>query len=55
MIEALRRTGRNLTRATLVEALEGFHRVETSLHAPVSFGPDRRVGSSVVGVTPRQP
>jgi ABC-type branched-subunit amino acid transport system substrate-binding protein len=55
MIEGLKRAGRNLTRATLLEALEGFHRVETGLHAPVSFGPNRRVGSSDVRVTPRQP
>jgi ABC-type branched-subunit amino acid transport system substrate-binding protein len=55
MIEALKRAGRNLTRATLVEALEGFHRVETGLHAPVSFGPNRRVGSSDVRITLPQP
>jgi hypothetical protein len=55
MIEALKRAGRNLTRATLLEALESFHRVETGLHAPVSFGPNRRVGSSDVRVTPQQP
>ena len=46
--EAMTRAGRALTRGGLVQALEGFSNVQTSLPAPVSFGPNRRVGISGV-------
>jgi ABC-type branched-subunit amino acid transport system substrate-binding protein len=42
--EALRRTGRQLSRARLVASLEALYRVETGLGPPVSYGPRRRVG-----------
>jgi hypothetical protein len=45
LTEALRRAGRDLTRAKLVDALEGLYRLETGLIPPVSFGPNRRIGS----------
>ncbi len=44
LAEALRRAGRGLTRASFVEALEGFDRVQTDLGVPLTFGPARRVG-----------
>jgi len=53
VVEAMKRAGRGLTRGKLIEALEGFHQVETSLHAPVSFGPNRRVGASNVRIVKR--
>jgi hypothetical protein len=42
--EAMRIAGRDLSRASLIAALEGFQSVQTTLPDPVSFGPDRRVG-----------
>jgi hypothetical protein len=39
-----------MTRAGLIDALEGFYNVQTSLATPVSFGPNRRVGVSDVRV-----
>ncbi|MBK9517240.1 MAG: ABC transporter substrate-binding protein [Anaeromyxobacter sp.] len=45
LAEALRRTGRQLSRARLVASLEGLYQVETGLGSPVSFGPRRRVGA----------
>ena len=50
MTEAMTRAGRNLTRAGLLDALEGFYDVQTSLATPISFGPNRRVGISDVRV-----
>jgi ABC-type branched-subunit amino acid transport system substrate-binding protein len=45
LAEALRRTGRQLSRARLVASLEALYRVETGLGPPVSYGPRRRVGA----------
>ena len=45
MGEALKRAGRNLTRTTLMQALESLYRVESSLEVPVTFMPTRRVGA----------
>jgi hypothetical protein len=42
--------GRGLSRAALLEALEGFHKVQTNLRSPVSYGPNRRVGASGVRI-----
>jgi branched-chain amino acid transport system substrate-binding protein len=50
MTEAMTRAGRELTRAGLLDALEGFYNVQTSLAAPISFGPNRRVGTSAVRI-----
>jgi len=43
--EALRRTGRNLSRARFVASLEALYRLETGLGPPISFGVRRRVGA----------
>lgn len=45
LAEGLRRTGRQLSRARLVAALEGLSALETGYTPPVSFGPRRRVGA----------
>jgi ABC-type branched-subunit amino acid transport system substrate-binding protein len=43
--EALKRAGRDLTRETLVTALEGLYEYETGVTPSITFGPNRRVGS----------
>jgi len=45
LAEALRRTGRQLSRARLVTSLEALYQLETGLGPPVSYGPRRRVGA----------
>ena len=45
VVEAMRRAGRGLTRSGLIEALEGMSRVKGSFPEPLSFGPNRRIGS----------
>lgn len=45
LVEALRRSGRALSRVNLLAALEGLHEFETGLTPPISFGPNRRVGA----------
>ncbi len=55
LVEGLKRAGRALSREKLVASLEALHAFETGLAPPVTFGPDRRVGSFggyVVGVDP---
>jgi branched-chain amino acid transport system substrate-binding protein len=48
-VEGLRRAGRNLTRESFVEALEGLKDyVPEKLSAPISFGPNRRHGLNSV-------
>jgi Periplasmic binding protein/Cytochrome c len=42
---ALQRAGRNLTRQTLVDALEGVYKIDVG-GMEVSYGPNRRVGAS---------
>jgi hypothetical protein len=42
--EAMKRAGRSLTRSSLIQALESFYRVQTTLGAPITFGPNRRIG-----------
>jgi ABC-type branched-subunit amino acid transport system substrate-binding protein len=44
-VEGLRRAGRALSRAGLVAALEGLSAFETGLARPVTYGPNRRVGT----------
>src|SRR5262249_43534465 len=42
---ALTRAGKNLTREKLLLALEQMHDYRTGLLPPITFGPDRRIGS----------
>jgi ABC-type branched-subunit amino acid transport system substrate-binding protein len=44
LVEALTRVGRSVTRATLVDTLEGLSGFPTGLTPTVSYGPNRRVG-----------
>jgi ABC-type branched-subunit amino acid transport system substrate-binding protein len=55
LVEALRRSGRALSRGGLVAALEGLSKFDTGQTPPVSFGPTRRVGAlgaHVVSIDP---
>jgi len=45
LIEGLRRAGRDLTRETLIKALEGLRNFETGIANASTFGPDRREGN----------
>lgn len=45
LAEALKRTGRQLSRERLVASLERLYQIETGLGPPVSFGSRRRVGA----------
>jgi len=44
LTEGMKIVGRGLSRAALLEALEGFHKVQTNLRSPVSYGPNRASG-----------
>lgn len=48
-VEALKRMEAP-TRECLIEALQSFDGVDTGIQAPVTFGPDRRMGIDTVGV-----
>jgi ABC-type branched-subunit amino acid transport system substrate-binding protein len=53
MIEATKLGGRNLDRSSLISSLEQFQDFKTGVVPPVTFGPNRRVGSDssyVVGI-----
>jgi len=45
VVEGLKRSGRNLDRAALVESLEGLSNFDTGFAPPLSYGPNRRAGS----------
>ncbi len=45
LIEALMRGGRAISRQKLVQALEGFHDLQTGLTPPLTFNPNRRIGA----------
>ncbi len=46
LVEGLRRTGRDLSRRKLIESLEGLQQFPTGLIPPITFGPNRRLGSA---------
>ncbi len=46
LVEGLKRAGRALARERLVAGLEGLHGFQTGLTPPVSYGPNRRIGTS---------
>ena len=46
LLQALRESGKRLNRGSLVRILEGLQHFETGLTPALSFGPERRVGSS---------
>jgi hypothetical protein len=43
--EALKRAGRDLSRAKLIGALENLFSFETTVTPAVSYGPSRRIGA----------
>ena len=45
LVEALKRTGKNLTREELIKTLEGFYEYPTGLTPAITYGPNRRVGA----------
>lgn len=45
LIEGLRRAGRNLSRESVIRALEGLKDFETGIAGATTFGPDRREGN----------
>lgn len=45
LVEALMRTGRDVSRAGVIENLEGIRNFEGAMTPPLSFGPNRHVGS----------
>jgi ABC-type branched-subunit amino acid transport system substrate-binding protein len=45
-VEALKRTGADLSREQLISALEGLYDYDTGLTPKLIFGPNRRVGAS---------
>jgi ABC-type branched-subunit amino acid transport system substrate-binding protein len=45
LIEGMERTGHELTREKLIASLETLYRFDAGLGAPVTFGPNRRIGA----------
>lgn len=45
LLEALKRTGKDLSREKLIQTLEGFYNYQTGLTPPLSYGPNRRIGA----------
>ncbi|BDG04028.1 ABC transporter substrate-binding protein [Anaeromyxobacter oryzae] len=45
LLEALRRTGRRVSRRALVASLEALYELDVGLLPPLTFGPSRRVGA----------
>ena len=45
LVEALRRAGKDVTRETLIQTLEGLHQYSTGLTPAITFGPNRRIGA----------
>ncbi len=45
-VEGIKRAGRDVSRDTLITALEGFYNFETGLTPRLTFGPKRRVGAA---------
>jgi ABC-type branched-subunit amino acid transport system substrate-binding protein len=57
LVEGLKRGGRDVSRETLVTALEGLYDYNTGLTPHITFGPNRRVGASgayIVGIDPER-
>jgi ABC-type branched-subunit amino acid transport system substrate-binding protein len=58
LVEGLRRTGRDLSRLALIETLEGLRDHRTGLLPPLSYGPNRRLGTGgawIVELDPAAP
>lgn len=46
LVEGLKRAGRELSREKLIESLEGLYEFNTGLTPPITYGPNRRIGTS---------
>lgn len=46
LVEALKRTGRDLSREKLIQSLEGLYEYATGLTPAISYGPNRRIGAN---------
>jgi ABC-type branched-subunit amino acid transport system substrate-binding protein len=55
LIEGVERTGRELTREKLIASLETLYRFDAGLGAPVTFGPNRRIGARGAFITGQAP
>ena len=56
-VEAMTGAGRAVSRERLIEQLESFYQKATGLTRPLTYGPNRRVGSRgayIVGIDPKQ-
>jgi ABC-type branched-subunit amino acid transport system substrate-binding protein len=45
LVEGLRRSGAGVTREKLIDAIEGLDEFETGTSPPITYGPNRRVGT----------
>jgi ABC-type branched-subunit amino acid transport system substrate-binding protein len=45
LIEGLKLAGKDLAREKLITSLEGFYEFKTGLIPPITYGPDRRIGT----------
>jgi len=45
LVEGLRLAGKDLSRESLIRALEGIGEYQTGLTPPIAYGPDRRIGA----------
>ncbi len=45
LVEALKRSGRHITRSELIQSLEHFHEYQTGTAPPLTFSPTKRVGA----------
>ena len=50
LVEALKRSGHDLSRQTLISSLEGFSNFDTGFVPPVSYGPHQRVGNAQIQI-----
>ncbi len=50
LVEALRRSGKNLTREGVIKALETFKNYDNGILPPITWGPNRRAGNDAVKI-----
>lgn len=45
LVEAIRRSGKDLSREKLIQMIEALHQYSTGLSPPMTYGPNRRIGA----------
>lgn len=55
LVEGLRRAGRDVTRARLIDAIETIQRFETGYLPPLSYGPRQHIGFTGAQIVPFDP